>query len=94
MKASTLAGSEFLGRLAYYGRSWLPARDLVVESLSKRFRIHPSGHIVKFDKFAPWKVRRAFNPCQEELSELIRHRNTYLKLKLIKVSPRQTTQFT
>lgn len=57
MKASRLAGEEFLGRLNYYGRSWLPARDLVLDALSRRTNVDPSGHIVVFDLYAPWKVR-------------------------------------
>lgn len=57
MKASRLAGEEFLGRLNYYGRSWLPARDLVLDALSRRTDVDPSGRIVIFDLYAPWKVR-------------------------------------
>lgn len=57
MKASRLAGEEFLGRLNYYGRSWLPARDLVLDALSRRTNVDPSGRIVVFDLYAPWKVR-------------------------------------
>jgi len=54
-KASNLTGDEFLGRLDYYGKSWLPARALVVEALMARTQVHSSGRIVLFEKFAPWK---------------------------------------
>lgn len=56
MKASRLAGEEFLGRLNFYGRSWLPARDLVLDALSRRTNVDPSGRIIVFDLYAPWKV--------------------------------------
>jgi Uncharacterised protein family (UPF0160) len=56
LKASQLAGEEFLGRLNYYGRSWLPARDIVLNGLSRRTNIDPSGRIIVFDQYAPWKV--------------------------------------
>ncbi|KAH8999001.1 GAMM1 protein [Lactarius hatsudake] len=55
LKASQLAGEEFLGRLSYYGRSWLPARDLVLAALSKRENVDPSGRVIVFDQYAPWK---------------------------------------
>jgi len=54
-KASNLTGDEFLGRLDYYGKSWLPARHLVVEALMARTQVDSSGRIVLFEKFAPWK---------------------------------------
>ncbi|KAH9982497.1 GAMM1 protein [Lactifluus volemus] len=54
-KASQLAGEEFLGRLNYYGRSWLPARDLILAALTQRANVDPSGRIILFDLFAPWK---------------------------------------
>jgi len=53
--ASQLAGEEFLGRLNYYGRSWLPARDLVLAGLSQRTSVDPSGRIILFNQYAPWK---------------------------------------
>lgn len=55
LKASQLAGEEFLGRLNYYGRSWLPARDIVLSGLSRRTDVDPSGRIIVFDQYAPWK---------------------------------------
>jgi len=55
LKASQLAGEEFLSRVSYYGRSWLPARDLVLVALSGRENIDPNGRIIVFDQYAPWK---------------------------------------
>lgn len=55
-KASNLTGEEFLNRFDYYAKAWMPARDIVITALSNRKAVHPSGHIIVFDKFAPWKV--------------------------------------
>lgn len=52
-----MVGTEFLQRLDYYANAWLPARDLVVAGLSKRKEVDPSGRIILFEQFAPWKVR-------------------------------------
>jgi uncharacterized UPF0160 family protein len=56
-KASKLAGDEFMGRLDYYGKAWLPARDLVSQALAARFNADESGKIILFESFLPWKVR-------------------------------------
>lgn len=55
MKASQMTGDEFLGRLDYYANAWLPARDLVVSALAHRNNVDPSGKILLFEQFAPWK---------------------------------------
>ena len=57
-QASALVGTEFFDRLDYYANAWLPARDLVVAALNKRKEVDPSGRIILFDQFAPWKVWR------------------------------------
>ncbi|KAI0033143.1 GAMM1 protein [Vararia minispora EC-137] len=54
-KASKMTGEEFLERLDYYANAWLPARDLVVAGLDKRLTADPSGRIVLFESFCPWK---------------------------------------
>jgi len=56
VKASTLTGEEFLGRLDYYAKAWLPARTLVAEGLAQRTQVDPSGRIILFEQFGPWKV--------------------------------------
>lgn len=37
-----LVGSEFLERLDFYHRAWLPARALVEEAVRRRFEVRPS----------------------------------------------------
>ncbi|KIJ68421.1 hypothetical protein HYDPIDRAFT_24703 [Hydnomerulius pinastri MD-312] len=54
-KASQLTGEEFLGRLKYYANAWLPARDIVLAGLSTRQNADPSGKVIIFEHFAPWK---------------------------------------
>lgn len=65
-KASQLAGEEFLGRLRYYANAWLPARGFVGAGLTARHGIDPSGRIILFEQFIPWK---------EHLFELEEERN-------------------
>ncbi|RDX55883.1 GAMM1 protein [Lentinus brumalis] len=55
LQASTMVGTEFLDRLDYYAKAWLPARDLVVDALEKRKRVDQQGRILLFEQFAPWK---------------------------------------
>ncbi|KAJ8522537.1 hypothetical protein ONZ45_g903 [Pleurotus djamor] len=54
-KASKLTGEEFSGRLKYYANAWLPARELLIESIAKSRSVEPSGKIIVFDRFLPWK---------------------------------------
>jgi hypothetical protein len=51
-----MAGTEFLARLDYYAKAWLPARNLVAEALQARFDADPSGQIILFQTYLPWKV--------------------------------------
>ncbi|WMV54333.1 hypothetical protein MTR67_047718 [Solanum verrucosum] len=55
-RAMDLAGSEFLDSVRYYARSWLPARSIVLECVSARHKIDPSGEIVVWSTFCPWKL--------------------------------------
>ncbi|KAI0078902.1 GAMM1 protein [Panus rudis PR-1116 ss-1] len=55
LKASAMVGTEFLDRIDYYANAWLPARDLVSAGLNKRFEVDPSGKLILFEQFAPWK---------------------------------------
>ncbi|KAG6335287.1 hypothetical protein ID866_3816, partial [Astraeus odoratus] len=55
-RASQLTGEEFIGRLKYYAEAWLPARDIVDAGLSTRHLVDPSGKIILFEQFMPWKV--------------------------------------
>jgi hypothetical protein len=45
-----MAGGEFEDRLDYYANAWLPARDVVLEAVTKRFEVDPSGQIVIFNQ--------------------------------------------
>ncbi|KAH8114584.1 GAMM1 protein [Phellopilus nigrolimitatus] len=54
-KASKMTGEEFINRLDYYAKAWIPARDIVVSALSARFSADSSGQIVLFKQYAPWK---------------------------------------
>jgi hypothetical protein len=45
-----------MDRLDYYANSWLPARDLVIKALHERDDVDPSGKILLFEQFCPWKV--------------------------------------
>jgi len=54
--AMQLVGAEFSERVDYYGRSWWPARELVLNAISKRKEVDESGAILSFgDGHCPWK---------------------------------------
>lgn len=50
-----LAAADFTDCVSYLARSWLPARNIVEEAVSKRTEVHPSGKIMVMGQFAPWK---------------------------------------
>lgn len=54
-EAMKLTGTEFVEcilRMAYH---WLPARKIVEQAVAKRFEIHPSGKLIKFESGCPYK---------------------------------------
>jgi Uncharacterised protein family (UPF0160) len=55
-QASTLMGEQFLKKLDYYGKSWLPARDIVMKALKESESLDPQGRILHLPEFCPWKV--------------------------------------
>ncbi|CDR44306.1 hypothetical protein NBRC10512_005307 [Rhodotorula toruloides] len=55
LKASEMCGNEFKERLDYLAKAWLPAREIVQRAVEARKQVHPSGKILIFDEFAPWK---------------------------------------
>ncbi|KAI8613900.1 metal-dependent protein hydrolase [Chytriomyces sp. MP71] len=55
LKAVALTGTELTERVRYTALAWLPAREIVETGLKTRFNLHPSGHIIAFDTFCPWK---------------------------------------
>lgn len=54
-KASQLMGGVFVDLVKYYGKSWLPARDIVKASIEKATEYDPEGRIVVFDDYTAWK---------------------------------------
>ncbi|EGC28369.1 hypothetical protein DICPUDRAFT_44326 [Dictyostelium purpureum] len=54
-KAMELMGSYFLDCLDYYGKSWLPCRSIVENSIDNRKNIHSSGEIIVLEMYCPWK---------------------------------------
>ena len=65
-KASEMAGQEFLSKLAYLHRSWLPAREIVKQAMASRKDVDKSGKIIKLDRYCPWKDH-LFELEQEEM---------------------------
>ena len=55
-KAMLVVSEEFLHTLDYFISVWLPARNHVQSAVEKRFSIHESGKILKFECGGlPWK---------------------------------------
>jgi len=55
-KAMEATGEELVDCIKYVNNIWLPARDIIKNSLQARFSVHESGLIVKLEQFCPWKV--------------------------------------
>lgn len=54
-KAVELMGNEFKEILFICANQWMPARDIVLNSIKKRHEVDKSGSIVVLDSFCPWK---------------------------------------
>jgi uncharacterized UPF0160 family protein len=54
-KAMVMTIEEFLEVVNGYLEQWLPAKSIVLETVKNRFNVDPSGKIVRFDQFCPWK---------------------------------------
>ncbi|RKP14517.1 GAMM1 protein [Piptocephalis cylindrospora] len=54
-KAMELAGADFLDRIHFLGKAWLPARDIVLRALESRNQVDPSGRILRLESPCPWK---------------------------------------
>lgn len=55
-KAVALTGKEFLDRVNFYGKVWLPARSVVEAALKERFDVDACGEIIAFPRGGcPWK---------------------------------------
>ncbi|XP_041467211.1 MYG1 exonuclease-like isoform X3 [Lytechinus variegatus] len=56
LKAVALTGEEFLDRINYYAKVWLPARSVVKTALQDRFNVDACGEIITFPQGGcPWK---------------------------------------
>jgi len=55
-EASILMGEQFLKKVDFYGKAWLPARDIVVTALEQSHSLDPKGGILHLPRFCPWKV--------------------------------------
>ncbi|VDN08254.1 unnamed protein product [Thelazia callipaeda] len=56
MAALKLVGVEFTERVEYLAKSWLPARDFVVNAINSRFDVDKSGQIIYLKNGnVPWK---------------------------------------
>lgn len=53
--ASKLIGDAFFNYLSYMGNSFLKAKQYVVDAFEDRFNVDPSGKILVFERFIPWK---------------------------------------
>ncbi|KAJ7706148.1 GAMM1 protein [Mycena rosella] len=68
-KASQLTGTEFLGKLNFYANAWLPARDLLIASIESSKAIDPTGKILVFEQFLPWKEHLFDLEKESEMAE-------------------------
>ena len=55
LAASSLMGTTFLRKLAYYHRAWLPARAFVRNTYQARKEHDAKGRVMVFSKGCPWK---------------------------------------
>lgn len=53
--SSQLMGQVFMNLLTGYGKSWLPAKEIVERAFNSRFDVDKSGSIIILDTFCPWK---------------------------------------
>jgi len=54
-KAMDLVGNEFMDKLNYFSKSWLPAKACVDSSITNRLKVHESGEIIIVEGGCPWK---------------------------------------
>ncbi|KAH7513670.1 hypothetical protein FEM48_Zijuj11G0005600 [Ziziphus jujuba var. spinosa] len=92
-QAMALAGSEFLNSLRFHSKSWLPARSIVLECLSARWDIDPSGEIMVLTKFCPWKLHLFELEEEMKIDPLIKYvlyqdeRSKQWRMQAVAVSP-------
>lgn len=54
-KGQQMAGDEFVDRIISYTTIWLPAREIVRNSMNNAEKIHESGEIIELSVPCPWK---------------------------------------
>lgn len=92
-KAMNLAGTEFLERVHYYAKVWLPARDIVMECLASRRETHPSGEIMFLNKICPWKLHIFELEEEQKIDPPIKYviyqddRSKYWRVQAVAISP-------
>lgn len=89
-QASTLIGNQFLKKLDFYGKAWLPARDIVMNALEHSQSLDPDGRILHLPHFCPWKVT-TLNSHSYDQGTSFRPRggNWHLRSNLVHTIPRQ-----
>ncbi|XP_072163114.1 MYG1 exonuclease-like isoform X1 [Diadema setosum] len=74
-QAVEMTGKEFLDRVNFYGKVWLPARSVVEAALKDRFDVDACGEIIAFPQGGcPWK---------EHLFQLEREMELELPIKYV-----------
>jgi uncharacterized UPF0160 family protein len=73
LKAVEMTGREFLDRVNYFGKSWLPARSLVEQALASRLEADPSGQIIILSQFCPWKEHLSNLEEEQNLGDTIKY---------------------
>ncbi|KAH3685278.1 hypothetical protein WICPIJ_003752 [Wickerhamomyces pijperi] len=53
--ACQIMGNVFVDVVKNVGLSWLPAKQIVLQTINRRLEDHKSGKILIFDQFVPWK---------------------------------------
>jgi len=68
-----LTGREFLDRVNYFGKVWLPARSIVEDAVKARTHVDPSGEILLLERFCPWKEHLSILEEEGRLGDTIKY---------------------
>jgi uncharacterized UPF0160 family protein len=89
-EASILIGDQFLKKLDFYGKAWLPARDIVISALEHSRSLDPNGRILHLPHFCPWKVTTLkFHSYHRGTSFRLGGRTWHSRSNLVYTVPRQ-----
>lgn len=53
-KATEVAGTEFVDKIKYCGKHWLPAREIVQNAMKERQTHRPEGDVLVLHQACPW----------------------------------------